>query len=216
MLEMKRFVCNPLQENCYVVSDETRQCVVIDCGAFYEEEHAAIVKYLRDGNLTPCHLLVTHGHFDHNFGNEALYKEFGLQPELCGEDADLVLHLADQTLKFFGVEAVGRQQPPVGRLLKHGDTISFGSHVLEVLQTPGHSQGSCLFYCQTEQVVFTGDTLFRMSIGRTDFPESSWEAMEHSLQTVVTRLPAETRVLPGHGPESTIADELRYNPYLRS
>jgi glyoxylase-like metal-dependent hydrolase (beta-lactamase superfamily II) len=84
-----------------------------------------------------------------------------------------------------------------------------------VLSTPGHTHGSVLFYCESEHVVFTGDTLFRMSIGRTDFAEGSWAEMEHSLRQVVARLPEETAVLSGHGPRSTIADELKYNPYLR-
>ena len=110
---------------------------------------------------------------------------------------------------------ISDDQPPVGRLLSDGDTITFGNHTLQVMQTPGHSQGSCLFYMKEENTVFSGDTLFRMSIGRTDFPEGSWQLMEQSLATIVTTLPAETVVYSGHGPKTTIADELQYNPYLR-
>ena len=110
---------------------------------------------------------------------------------------------------------ISDNQPPVGTLLSDGDIISFGQHQLLVLLTPGHSHGSCLFYCKEEGVVFSGDTLFRMSIGRTDFPEGSWQQMEQSLAKIAGTLPKDTVVYPGHGPQTTIADELQYNPYLR-
>ena len=122
--------------------------------------------------------------------------------------------LPEQAKNLFGM-TISEECPQVGRLLKDGDEITFGSHTLCVLHTPGHSHGSCLYYCAEEKTVFTGDTLFRMSIGRTDFAEGSWAEMEQSLKNVVAKLPKETTVLAGHGPQSTIADELQYNPYLR-
>ena len=214
MWSVKRFLCNPLQENCYVVSDESRECVVIDCGAFYQDEKDAVTSYIRDNQLKPVHLLATHGHLDHNFGNVDILSAFGLKVEICAEDQMLVESLVEQASNLFGIH-LDMEQPETGRLLKDGDIICFGSHTLQVLHTPGHSHGSCLFYCEAEHTVFTGDTLFRMSIGRTDFAEGNWQEMDHSLHHVVARLPEETIVLAGHGPQSTIADELQYNPYLR-
>ena len=214
-MNIKRLMCNPLQENCYVVSDDTRECVIIDCGAYYEEEKEALASYIAQNDLKPVHLLATHGHLDHNFGNAFVYREYGLKPEICAEDKSLLEHLKEHASALFGM-TITEEQPPIGRLLKHGDNITFGQHTLKVLQTPGHSHGSALFYCEEEQTVFTGDTLFRMSIGRTDFPESSWAEMEHSLTTVVKQLPKETIVLSGHGPQSTMADELQYNLYLKA
>ena len=213
-MDIKRFMCNPLQENCYVVSDDTRECVIIDCGAYYDEECEAIRRYITDQQLTPVHLLTTHGHLDHNFGNAFLYKTYGLQAEICAEDRQLLERLPQHAKELFGMD-ISDDQPPIGQLLKNGDIISFGSHQFTVLQTPGHSHGSALFYCQAENVAFSGDTLFRMSIGRTDFPEGSWQDMNQSLRTVISHLPAETIILSGHGPQTTIADELKYNPYLR-
>ena len=214
MFNVQRIECNPLQENCYVVSDESRECVIIDCGAMYEEEFAALDHYIADNQLKPLHLLATHGHLDHNFGNAHMFRKYGLKVEICVEDQELVERLPDQARDIFGIE-IPADQPSAGRLLGNGDVITFGSHQLQVLQTPGHTHGSCLFYCAEEHTAFTGDTLFRMSIGRTDFAEGSWAEMEKSLRDVVAKLPKETIVLPGHGPQSTIADELRYNPYLR-
>lgn len=214
MFNVYRFEVNPLQENCYVVSDDSRECVIIDCGAYYDEESIAIDNYLREKQLKPVHLLATHGHLDHNFGNAHLFKQYGLKVEVCAEDQQMVEHLPQQAASLFGME-ISDNQPPVGTLLSDGDIISFGQHQLLVLLTPGHSHGSCLFYCKEEGVVFSGDTLFRMSIGRTDFPEGSWQQMEQSLAKIAATLPKETVVYPGHGPQTTIIDELQYNPYLR-
>ena len=214
MINIQRFEVNPLQENCYVVSDDSRECVIIDCGAYYDEESIAIDNYLRKQQLKPVHLLATHGHLDHNFGNAHLFRQYGLKVEICAGDQQLVERLPQQAAALFGME-ISDDQPPVGRLLNDGDTITFGQHTLQVIATPGHSHGSCLFYCKEEGVVFSGDTLFRMSIGRTDFPEGSWQQMEQSLAKIAGTLPKDTVVYPGHGPQTTIADELQYNPYLR-
>ena len=214
MFNIQRIECNPLQENCYVVSDETKECVIIDCGAYYEEEHEALQHYIDSNQLKPIHLLATHAHLDHNFGAVRLYHQYGLKVEICEEDKELLEHLPEQAKTLFGM-TISEERPQVGRLLKDGDTITFGNHTLQVLQTPGHTHGSCLFYCGGEHTGFTGDTLFRMSIGRTDFAEGSWAEMDNSLKNVISKLPKETVVLSGHGPQSTIADELQYNPYLR-
>lgn len=214
MFNIQRIECNPLQENCYVVSDETKECVIIDCGAYYEEEHEALQHYIDSNQLKPIHLLATHAHLDHNFGAVRLYHQYGLKVEICEEDKELLEHLPEQAKTLFGM-TISEERPQVGRLLKDGDTITFGNHTLQVLQTPGHTHGSCLFYCEEEHTAFTGDTLFRMSIGRTDFAEGSWVEMDNSLKNVISKLPKETVVLSGHGPQSTIADELQYNPYLR-
>ena len=214
MFKVQSIECNPLQENCYVVSDESRECVIIDCGAYYDEEFKAIHQYISDNELKPVHLMATHGHLDHNFGNAYIWRTYGLKAEICAEDEELLSKLPVHARELFGME-ITDEQPPIGRLLEDGDTITFGTHSFTVMRTPGHSHGSALFYCEAEKTVFTGDTLFRMSIGRTDFPEGSWREMEQSLHNVVARLPQETLVLPGHGPKTSIADETTYNPYLR-
>ncbi len=109
-----------------------------------------------------------------------------------------------------------REYPPVGRYFSPGEVISFGNHSLQVLKTPGHSPGSVVFYCAEEHTAFTGDTLFRMSVGRTDFEGGSYTDLMASLVHVLAKLPSDTVVLPGHGPQSTIDYELHYNPYLQT
>lgn len=213
MIEVRRFVCNMLQENTYVVSDETREAVIIDCGAYYDEEREALVSYIRENRLKPVRLISTHGHFDHNFGNDTIWRHFGLKPEVAAADEPL-MDLQRQAREMLGI-SYDREVAPIGRLLGSDDTIGFGSHQLTVLPTPGHSPGSVTFYCEAERTAFTGDTLFRMSIGRTDFDGGSWPDMQHSLHDVLAKLPEDTRVYCGHGEPTTIGDEVRYNLYMR-
>lgn len=214
MITVKRFTCNMLAENCYVVSDESQEAVIIDCGVMYQEEGTAITQYIRDNGLHPVHLLCTHGHFDHCMGNGLIYREFGLKPEAHTGDQFLMETMQQQTTDILGV-ALPMEVPPVGRYLSDKVTITFGSHTLRILHTPGHTPGGVTYYCKEESIAFSGDTLFRMSIGRTDFEGGSYEQIIHSLQEVLAGLPPDTRVYPGHGPETTIADEIQYNPYMK-
>jgi len=213
MIEVRRFVCNMLQENTYIVSDETREAVVIDCGALYDEERRAVVDYIEKQQLKPVHLLCTHGHFDHNFGNDTIWHSYGLKPEVAAED-EVLMDLKTQVEQMIGT-GYQNDVPPIGRLLSTDDTINFGSHQLTILPTPGHTRGSVSFYCQAEDVVFTGDTLFHMSIGRTDFPGGSWTQMADSLKLLAT-LPDNTKVYTGHGEPTTIGVERQYNPYMNA
>lgn len=213
MMNIRRFVCNMLQENCYVVSDDTRECVIIDCGAFYPEERTAIVDYIRTNQLTPTHLLATHGHLDHNFGNNTIFEEFGLKPEASEQDEYLMNSLVRQGEAMYGLR-LEYDFPSVENYLQANQIVTFGNHKLRVLTTPGHSRGCICFVCDAEKVVFTGDTLFRMSIGRTDFEGGSTQQIIDSLHRLA-KLPDETIVYPGHGPQSTIGDEKKYNPYMK-
>ena len=212
MLNIRCFVCNMLQENTYIVSDDTNECVVIDCGAYYEEERRAIVNYIRSKQLRLVHVLCTHGHFDHCFGNDPLWREFGVQPELAAEDESLCD--IDRQMRSLLGTSYDHESAPVLRFLEPFEVITFGHHQLQVLPTPGHTRGGVSFYCQQENVVFTGDTLFRMSMGRTDFEGGSWQQIQHSLNQVLAKLPPETVAYPGHGPQTVIADEIKSNPYM--
>lgn len=214
MLNVQRFVVNPFQENCYVVYDETKEAVIVDCGAFYPEERSAIVKFIRDNELSPRHLIATHGHVDHNFGNGTVFSAFGLLPEVHQKDASLMNRLSEQAMAFCQYEISGNV-PEVGAFFDDGDNIAFGRHKLAVIPTPGHTPGSVFFYCEEDGVAFSGDTLFKMSIGRTDLWEGSYEDLVLSLNRIKALLDGETVLLPGHGPQTTMADELRVNPYLR-
>lgn len=212
MLTIQKFVCNMLQENCYVMSDSTRECVIIDCGAYYPEERQAIVNYIRENQLVPKHLLATHGHLDHIFGINTIFEEYGLKVEVHHADEQYASHPKEQAENFFGMH-LKYDFPPVGKLLSDGDIITFGDHQLQVIETLGHSQGSVFFYCKDEKVAFSGDTLFRYSIGRTDLGGGSMFMIIQSLR-MVSQLPDDVKVYPGHGDSTTIGEECAHNPYI--
>ena len=213
MITVKTFPCNQLQENTYVVSDDTRECVIIDCGAYYEEEFQAIQNYIETQQLKPVHLLATHGHFDHNFGNNFIFETYGLKVEISADDAYLINDLPGQFESMIGFP-LHRQYPEVDHFFEADETIRFGHHTFDILKTPGHTPGGVTFYNKEESIAFTGDTLFRMSIGRTDFDRGSYKDIMDSLHNVIAKLPPDTVIFSGHGPKTTLAEELRYNPYF--
>lgn len=213
MINIKTFAFNLLQENTYVVSDDTLECVIIDCGAYYDDERRAITDYISSQGLKPVHLLATHGHWDHNLGIDTIYQTYGLRVEAAKEDDFIISDIPHNFQSIIGAP-LRREYPAVGRFFTPDEVIRFGHHSLQVLKTPGHSPGSVVFYCAEEHTAFTGDTLFRMSVGRTDFDGGSYTQLMSSLANVLAKLPADTVILPGHGPQSTIDYELRYNPYL--
>ena len=213
MITLKTFAFNLLQENTYVVSDDTLECVIIDCGAYYDDERRAITDYISSQGLKPVRLLATHGHWDHNLGIDTIYQTYGLRVEAAKEDEFIISDIPHNFQSIIGAP-LRREYPAVGRFFTPDEVIRFGHHSLQVLKTPGHSPGSVVFYCAEERTAFTGDTLFRMSVGRTDFDGGSYTQLMSSLANVLAKLPADTVILPGHGPQSTIDYELRYNPYL--
>ena len=211
MLKIETFTCNMLQENCYVVSDDTKECVIIDCGAYYEAEKLAIEKYIKTNELKPVHLIATHGHLDHNFGDAFITKTYGLPLEIDISDESYVL-AADKQAAYFGITL---DEPIVTetKTFKAGDIFKFGTLEIEVIETPGHSMGSVVLYIKDEKVAFTGDTLFRGSIGRTDFEGGSMLMIIQSLRMFV-QFPDDITLLPGHGQQTTMGYELAHNPYL--
>lgn len=211
-MKIQRFQCNMLRENCYVVSDESHECVIIDCGAYYEEERQAINDYIARQQLKPHRLLSTHGHIDHNWGNAMLYRAYGLHPEIHANDGQLLNNIVLQAKEMFQID-VQEKFPPIGRFFEENERIVFGTHTLQVIETPGHTQGGVCFYCEAEQVLFSGDTLFKGSIGRTDLDGGSMFQMIQSLR-LLAQLPDTVKVFPGHGEATTMGLEVAGNPYM--
>ena len=212
MLRIQTFEVNPLHENCYVINDETKECVIIDCGALTETEQNAVIAYINEEGLKPIHNLGTHGHLDHHFGDAAILSAFNLQPEVAEGDKVLMQHPKEAALQMLGMDL--NIDLPAGNLkLTENEDVKFGSHTFKIIRTPGHSPGSVSFYCAEENVLFTGDTLFKGSIGRADFPGGSMFQIISSLRELA-QLPDKTIVYPGHGPQTSIGFELAHNPYM--
>lgn len=210
---IKSFEVNPLGVNCYVVSDESKEAVIIDCGCFHPDEWSEISNYIHKEELKVKHVLCTHLHFDHIMGVPMAFNELGLSPEAHKGDINIYNKVEEQFMKVARIKIDHIEMPPLGRELNDGDEITFGTSRLVVLYTPGHTTGGVCFYCKEENVIFTGDTLFRMSIGRTDLDGGSYETIMQSINRL-KELPANTKAYPGHGPSTTIEEEAKYNPYF--
>lgn len=212
-MRIKTFEVNPLGENCYVASDDTGEAVIIDCGCSTESEWSDVKKHIATENLRVMHLLNTHLHFDHVWGNTFAFRDLGLRPEASYDDLRIYEHMDEQIRSVVGVSLPHPPMPPLGAPLTDGSLVTFGHTTLRVLTTPGHTRGCLCFHDEADGVLFSGDTLFCGSCGRTDLEGGDPVAMMQSLRRLAT-LPDETRVLCGHGPATTIAREKRYNPYM--
>ena len=213
-MNIKIFEFNPLGVNTYVLSDETRECVVIDPAFFYPEEKGLLLDYIKENNLKVKHLLNTHLHFDHIFGINLLASKFGLLVECHPNDLFLLDNIGGQ-MQMFGLPADNDTfMPEIGNYLNDGDVVTFGNQSLKVFHTPGHSPGSVVFYDEAEGCVFCGDLLFYSGVGRTDLPKGNYDDLVKSIKTKLFTLPKNTVVYPGHGPATTIGFEKKNNPFV--
>lgn len=210
---IKRFVFNMLEVNTYVLADEdTREAVVIDAACMTTSECQALEKYIADNRLQPKHLLNTHLHFDHIFGNRFIYERYGLETEASAADEDWLVE-APQRTRMFGLTFPGRPTS-ISRYLNEGDTVTFGQCKLLCISVPGHSRGSLVFHAPESECIFSGDALFKRSIGRTDLPGGDHQTLLQSIREKLLVLPDDTIVYPGHGDSTTIGEEKHGNWFL--
>lgn len=205
-LTIKIIPCGILKTNCYVLSDAQNHGIVIDPGA----EGEAILDYVQEQQIAVKYIVNTHGHWDHIGANKIIAKETGAPILIHDLDKQFLEEERLNLSKAFGV--IGRGGV-VGEVLTDGDMVAVGGISLSVLHTPGHTQGSISLL--GDGVVFSGDALFKGSIGRTDLPTGNYEALMKSLGEKLMVLPAETVVYPGHGKPTTIGEEKENNPYIR-
>ena len=196
----------PMQANCYILEcEETKSAAVIDPG----DEAGRIISTIKKRELNLDLIVNTHGHIDHIAANGGLKEEFGAPLCIHSADADMLVNPQRNLSFFIGVPT---SSPPADRLLEDGDVLKVGELSLKVMHTPGHSPGSvCLL---GDSFIFTGDLLFAGGIGRYDFPGSSYEKLEKSLEEVIA-LDGGLVAYPGHGPETTIGHERQTNPFLQ-
>ncbi|HUP14469.1 MAG TPA: MBL fold metallo-hydrolase [Acidimicrobiia bacterium] len=198
--------------NCYLIATERGgTAVAVDA----PPDPDAILRLAKVFDLTMVALLVTHGHVDHAGGAGAVHRATGATVYVHRDDDYLTLDPATQVKSLFGLVPPGDFAPPDEITdLHHGQRLHLAGIDFEVRHTPGHTPGHCCFYIDEEGVLMSGDQLFRGSVGRTDLPGGSWKALIASMHERVLTLPDDVRVLPGHGPETTIGVERRTNPFL--
>lgn len=207
-MKIENFVLGPVGTNCYIVINEgTKECFLVDMAACPPE----LVSHIKNSGLTVKAVLLTHGHFDHIMGLDRFLEEFPAPVYACAAEKELLESpqlnsssgMLGQPYTFHGAQYV-----------KDGDLLDIAGMKLQVIQTPGHTIGGCCYYIADEQTLFSGDTLFRASIGRTDLPTGSMGALVRSVKEKILVLPDETRVYPGHMEETTVGYEKKYNPFL--
>jgi len=215
LFKVRQFIVNPCEECTYVVHDATGEAVIIDCGTYYDSERRRLLKYLDDEALRPVRLLLTHAHHDHIYGNDIIHDRYGLLPEVHINDKPLMTsHIFKRIAEIY--RKYPHEIPLPKRYLVDGEEICFGEHKLSVIHTPGHTPGSVFFYCESEGVAFSGDTLFKRDIGTTRLMFSSEEDIYASLDRIIQLLPDETVIYPGHGGKTTIGYEKLHNPFLKA
>jgi glyoxylase-like metal-dependent hydrolase (beta-lactamase superfamily II) len=198
----------PLQCNCSVIGDEkTREAIVIDPGDDIEQ----VLERVRKHNLKVKQIVITHAHIDHVGGAMKLRAATGA-PILLNQNDYALLKMLDAQAAWLGMAAPGKVE--IDQSIGQADVVKTGPLVAQVLDTPGHTEGSICLYFSAENKLIAGDTLFAGSIGRTDLPGGSFEKIMRSIHDRVLALPDETVVVPGHGPLTTIGEERQSNPFL--
>jgi glyoxylase-like metal-dependent hydrolase (beta-lactamase superfamily II) len=211
MIHIQRFTFNAFQENTYVLSDDTKACVVIDPGCYEKSEEQALDNYIKTNALQVKYLLNTHGHVDHVLGNAFVKHTYKVS---------LYIHPQDEaTLRSVQVYApsygfVHYQALAPDHFLNEGDKVSFGTSTLEIIFVPGHAPGHIAFYNKEEKFCIGGDVLFQRSIGRTDLPGGNYTTLIKSIRTKFFPLGDDMVVYPGHGESTTVGEERKYNPFL--
>ena len=206
-LKVEQYVVGPVQTNCYfAINDDTKEVLVIDPGASADQ----LAKKIRQEKLIPIAILLTHGHFDHAGGAEELAKHFDIKIYAEEHEKETLdtpsLNLSD----WEGVQKTYHADV----FLKNEQEIDLAGFHIRVFHTPGHTVGGCCYYFPYQNVVFSGDTLFCTSVGRTDFPKGSAAQIIRSIKEKLLPLPDETTVYTGHNDITTIGTERMYNPYL--
>lgn len=207
-MEIKRLVLGIVRTNCYIVyTEETKKAVIIDPAA----DSRRITEEISALGVTPEAVLLTHGHFDHMLAAESLRNGYHIPVCVLKEDAELLkapnLNCSEQFLHMsYGISA--------DEELADGQVLTFLDGALTVIATPGHTEGSCCYYAEKEGILFSGDTLFQGSVGRTDLPTGRAAQISASIREKLFVLPDNTLVLSGHGDQTTIGEEKQYNSYV--
>ena len=211
MISIQKFVFNPFQENTFVLHDESGACVIIDPGCESAAEQEMITSYIAEQELLPVKILNSHCHIDHILGISFIAKKYSIPLYIHRADLPLMERSIEQA-SMFGLEL--SEVPHADSFMEDGNVIGFGDSELSVLHLPGHSPGGLGFYQQNQGFVIVGDVLFNGSIGRTDLPGGDYDVLISSIREKLLCLDEETLVYCGHGPETTIGEEKKSNPFL--
>jgi hydroxyacylglutathione hydrolase len=212
MSTIECFVFNMFYENTFIIFDETKECVIIDPGCYAQHERDKLKRFIEREKLKPVHLLNTHCHIDHVFGNRFVADTWNL-PLTIPDGEQLVLEAYPRVAEMYAIPNI-QQSPDAEIILKENDLVNFGNTTLKVIAAPGHSPGGICFYNEAEKILIAGDVIFQNSIGRTDLPGGNHDLLIKNIKTKVLTLPEDVKVYCGHGDSTTIGREKKSNPFL--
>lgn len=211
MISIKKFTVNPLQENSYVLYDETGSCIFIDPGFYFPQEQDKVKKFVSDNKLNPLLIANTHCHFDHIMGVEFIRREYGIGFSIHADDLFWVEAAIEQG-EMFGFQIESVKMPD--SFFSENDLIEFGNSALSIIHVPGHSPGHVVFYSESDKLLLSGDVIFYGSIGRTDLPGGDYNQLISGINDKLLCLPSDVKILTGHGPSTNIGFEKSSNPFL--
>lgn len=208
MLKIERIVMGSVQTNCYFLYQEDKKKIIVVDPA---DKGEYLYNSFKEEGFEVAAILLTHAHFDHIWGCNKLRELTGVQVFACEEERELC-----ESAKLNVSEMAGRPYTAtVDWYLKDGETVTIEGMEFKVIWTPGHTQGSCCYYFEKDNILISGDTLFEESVGRSDLPTGNGATLIRSLKERLMILPDETMVFPGHGDSTTIAYEKKYNPFCK-
>lgn len=210
-MQVHKLTFNDFRVNTYVLTDQTRECLIVDAACHLPEEEEQLRRLIQEKNLMPVKMVNTHNHIDHILGNLFVRDTYNI-PLIAHKEGDGFLKTAEGSASVLGFQLKGTVKPD--RYVAEGDEITFGETTLEVLYTPGHADGSICLYEKESGTLISGDVLFRDSIGRTDLPTGDFQLLNDHIKNKLFVLPDETVVYPGHGPATTIGEEVMNNPFV--
>lgn len=206
-MRIKKFVIGMIGTNCYVVSNEnTKECFIVDPAVSDKN----VISYIETEGLSLKAILLTHGHFDHIMGIDGVREKFKV-PVYASEKEQEILQ--DARLNLSAAYGGGYTFSDA-TCVRDGEELEIAGMKIKVIETPGHTAGGCCYYIAEEEVLFSGDSLFCASIGRTDFPTGSSSQLVRAVRDKLLVLPEETMVYPGHMEETTIGYERKHNPFI--
>jgi hydroxyacylglutathione hydrolase len=211
-MQVYKLTYNPFQENMYVISDEHKNCVIIDPGCYFREEEKHLLDFLKEYQLKPVALLNTHAHLDHIMGNQFVKQHFNIDLYLHPDDKP-TFAMAEKSAQLYGLDQF-KASPEPDKWLEDGQLLEFGSLTFEVILGPGHAPGHVAFYNAEKKFVINGDILFQGSYGRVDLPGGNMAQLKKTITERMFTLPDDTVVYTGHGGETTIGEEKLSNPIL--
>lgn len=211
MLKIKIFTFNPFQENTYLLFDDTKKGVIVDCGCSSSSEEKEISNFIADNNIEIVHILNTHCHIDHVIGLDFACSKYQLPVQFHRADLPVLEAVPSYASMYgFSIPAFGGEM----KFIEEGEVIQFGNTQLEVIFAPGHAPGHVVFVAKKEKLIIGGDVLFYSSIGRTDLPGGDYDTLIESIKTKLFPIGDDFTVYPGHGQKTTIGFERKNNPFL--